>query len=261
MLTTLCAVLAALGGPRPAAAPVQPPDTLRLEVGSGAVDGRIYAPHAARVRVRVGPGEGRVRAEWTNELTLGDSAGRKVMRWVTKGTQFPLGGDTVRWELRQTYDARTLAPLGYAASSSTGGFTRLTIDGRRVRGTRRAPGDTTVHQVDLELDRPGFIASASDLVPLAAGLAEGKVMTAPVWGPAMPRSEMRIFSVLAKVPVNVEGTTVPAWKVEERRAADRALVATWYLTEASPYMVYGEVPLPDGSVQRMSEVEIPLTQK
>ena len=139
-------------------------DTVRLEVGSPEVNGRIYAPHAARVRVRVGEGDGRLVAEWTNELTHGDSAGRAVHRWVTKGTRFLPTGDTVQWELRQTYDAVTLAPYGYASRSSAG---------------------------------------------------------------------------------------------EERRHADRVLLATWYLTEESPYMVYGEVVLPNGQIQRMTEVAIP----
>ena len=34
-------------------------------------------------------------------------------------------------------------------------------------------------------------------------------------------------------------------------------LATWWLLDKSPYMVYGEVPLPDGTIQRMTEVEIP----
>jgi hypothetical protein len=232
-------------------------DTIRLEVGSPEVNGKVYAPHVARVTVRVGEGEGSVVAVWTNELTLGDSAGRPIHRWITKGTRVSPAGDTVRWEIRQTYDAVTLAPYGYAASSSTGGFSRLTLEGRRVRGTRKLANDSTVQQVDLTLDRPGFIASASDLVPLAVGLEQGKVMTAPVWGPNMTQSELRIFTVIGQGPVVVEGTEVKAWKVEERRHADRRLLATWYLTEASPYMVYGEVPLPNGQVQRMTEVAIP----
>jgi hypothetical protein len=139
------------------------------------------------------------------------------------------------------------------------GDTRLTIDGRRVRGTRRRPGDSSATPVDLTLDRAGFIASASDLIPLAAGLREGAVMTAPVWGPAMTASELRIFSVIGKVPVDVEGTRVTAWKIDEYRHADRKLLATWYMTEASPYMVYGEVVLPTGRVQRMTEVAIPMS--
>jgi hypothetical protein len=120
-------------------------------------------------------------------------------------------------------------------------------------------GDTTVQQVDVTLDRGGFVASASDLVPLAVGLKEGRVMTAPVWGPNMTTAEMRIFSVIAKTPIKVEGTDVVAWKVEERRQADRQLMATWYLVESSPYMVYGEVPLPNGQTPRMSEVAIPMS--
>jgi hypothetical protein len=257
MITAYCILLAAsccpaAGGPSAASS-----DTIRLEVGSPEVNGKVYEPHAARVRVRMGEGEGRVVAEWTNELTIGDSAGRPIHRWVTKGTRFSPTGDSVTWEIRQTYDAVTLAPYGYAASSSTGGFSRLKLDGRRVHGTRKLPNDSTVQQVDLTLDRPGFIASASDLVPLAVGLQEGKVMTAPVWGPNMTRSELRIFTVVGQGPVVVEGSEVKAWKVEERRHADHTLLATWYLTERSPYMVYGEVILPNGQVQRMSEVAIP----
>ena len=236
-------------------------DTIRLEVGSREINGKVYEPHAARVRVRVGEGDGQVVAEWTNELTHGDSAGRPIHRWVTKGTRSLPDGNTITWEIRQTYDAVTLAPYSYAASSSAGTWSKLTLDGVRVRGTRRMPNDTTIHQVDVTLDRPGFVASASDLVPLAAGLSAGKVMTAPVWSPNMTRAELRVFTVVSRGPVDVEGTKVAAWKVEERRHANGQLLATWYLTESSPYMVYGEVPLPNGQVQRMSEVAIPMTAK
>ena len=248
------ALVAALGQ---AEAQAAKGDTVRLEVGSKLINGKVYAPHAARVRVRMGEGEGQLTAEWTNELTVGDSAGRPVHRWVTKGMRYTPSGMPVTWELRQTYDAVTLAPYAYTAKSSNGGDTRLTIDGRRVRGTRRGPGDTTAQTVDLTLDRAGFIASASDLIPLAAGLRPGKVMIAPVWGPAMTASELRIFTVIGKAAVDVEGSRVNAWKVEERTHADGKLLATWYMTEKSPYMVYGEVVLPTGRVQRMTEVEIP----
>ena len=231
-------------------------DTIRLTVGSPEVRGDVYAPHAARVTVRVGAPDGPIRAQWTNELTLGDSAGRRVMRWITRGTQTPPDGSRTTWEIFQTYDAMTLAPYAYHSRSSTGAETRLTIDGRRVRVTKHSHASGTT-DVDLKLDQPGFIASASDLVPLAVGLRKGSVMTAPLWGPAMQQSEMRVFTVIDEVPVDVEGTTVRAWKVEEHRQADRKLLATWYLITASPYMVYGEVPLPDGRMQYMSEVEIP----
>jgi len=66
------------------------------------------------------------------------------------------------------------------------GFSRLAIRGRRVRGTRKPPKDSVEQQVDLTIDRPGFIASASDPVPVAVGLKEGSVMTAPVWGRTWP---------------------------------------------------------------------------
>ena len=47
-------------------------------------------------------------------------------------------------------------------------------------------------------------------------------------------------------------------QVDERRRNDKSLVASWYLLMDDPYMVYGEVPLPDGTTQRMTEVPIPV---
>lgn len=253
MISTLCAVLLS-ACPAPPACPAGA-DTLRLHVGSDRVRGAIYPPHLARNRVYRGPEGSPPVATWTNELTLGDSAGRPVMRWVTRGRRASPAGDSIDWVLRQTYDAATLAPYAYSLSSSDGASTELAIDGPRVRGTRRL-ADATSRQVSLTLDQAAFIASTSDLVPLAVGLCPGLVMTSPVWGPAMGNAEVRVFSVVGRQRVSVEGVPVDSWKVEERRERDGVLVATWYLTEHSPFMVYAEVPLPDGQVQRMTGVAL-----
>lgn len=253
MISTVCALLLAACPPTPCPAGA---DTLRLRVGSAEVNGAMYPPHLARNRVYRGAEGSPAVTTWTNELTLGDSAGRRVMRWVTRGTRLGPAGDTIQWVLRQTYDAATLAPYAYSLTASDGAATELSIDGPRVRGTRRLAADSAVQQVDLTLDQAAFIASASDLVPLAAGLCPGRVMTAPVWGPGMGNAEMRVFSVVGRQRVNVEGAPVESWKVEERRQRDGRLMATWYLTEQSPYMVYAEVPLPNGQVQRMTGVSL-----
>jgi hypothetical protein len=234
------------------------PEVLRLEVGAREVDGRVYQPHAAKVRVYVGPGQGTVRGEWTNVLTVGDSAGRPVHYWVTTGKSITPAGDTLRWELRQTYDAITLQPYSIARTMSNGLESRLKIEGTRVHGTRRLNATAPVEQIDYTIDRPGFVASASDLVPAAVGFKAGRVISVPIWGPGMTRSEQRRFTMIGKVDVDVEGQAVNAWKVEEHRESDNKLLATWYLLDQSPYMVYGEVPLPDGSVQRMTEVAVPM---
>ena len=94
MIATLCVLLGMPCPVGPATAGIpQASDTIRLEVGSKEVNGKVYAPHAARVRVRIGSDTSRVVSEWTNELTVGDSAGRAVHRWVTKGTQYPPNGN------------------------------------------------------------------------------------------------------------------------------------------------------------------------
>lgn len=256
MHAALCVLLAL---PCPVAAPTAPltADTIRLEVGSKEIDGRVYEPHAARVRIRVG--DGPVTTEWTNELTLGDSAGRRVMRWVTKGTRPAPGGGTMTWELRQTYDLITLRPYGYHSTNSQGGLIQVAIDGNNVRGMKKGASDAAAEPVDITLDQPGFFAGASDLLPAAVGFKPGKVVLAPFWSPAMTKAEMRVFSVIDKGPVDVEGERLEAWKVEEYRYSDKKLLATWYLLDKPPYMVYGEVALPNGQTQKMSEVAIPMS--
>ena len=235
-------------------AEAQSRDTVFVEVGSPAIDGRFFKNHAARVRIYRGD---TLAAEWVNELTMGDSAGRRVMRWVTTGKPVPAFPNRVLTVLRQTYDARTLAPLGYWVEASNGAFTRLAIDGKTAKGSRKTPNDSTARPVEIQIARLGFFAGASDLVPVAAGLKIGQILVAPVWGPNMAAAEDRIFVIQADTVVNVEGTPTKSRKVEERRRSDGILTANWYLLLESPYMVYGEVPLPDGRIQRMTEVPVP----
>jgi hypothetical protein len=242
----------------PAAA--QARDTIFAEVGHPAIDARFMKPHAARVRIYRGDS---LVSQWLNELTLGDSAGRRIMRWVTTGEPVPLLPNRPTSVLRQTYDARTLAPLGYWTRGSGGGEMRVAIDGKSVKGSRRTPQDTMTNiPIDAAVPRLGFFSGASDLVPIATGLKKGTVMVAPVWSPGNPAvTQDRVFTVIGDTTVTVEGTAVRSVKVEERRRENGSLYANWYLLLESPYMVYGEVPLPDGRVQRMTEVEAPLRRQ
>jgi hypothetical protein len=255
MIATACVTLVLCIGSTSQVPALPAADTLRLEVGSAEVDARWLPPHLARNRVYVGGAE-TPTSEWTNELTLGDSAGISVMRWVTRGRQRTADGGEATWELRQTYNARTLAPLAYSNTSSTGAHTRFTIDGNRLRGARRLAGQTEEQALDRVLDRLGFMVNASDLVPMGVGLEAGTVTIAPVWGVNMEAPEDRIFAVLGEETVSVEGAEVTAWKVEERVASSGDLVANWYLTESPPYMVYAEVMLPNGQVQRITGVSL-----
>lgn len=239
----------------PRAAPTleAPPDTIHLEVGSRGVDGTVFPPHRARNRVYISDSRTPV-SSWVNELVLGDSAGIPIMRWSSKSESLGPGDDT--WELRQTYHARTLEPLGYWLTTSTGVETRLAMEGNRIRGTRRQARGAALQAVDLTVDRRGFFAGASDLIPVAVGLGEGAVMAAPFWHPSMREPEIRVFTVLGEETVNVEGEPVLAWKVEEHRQATGELIATWWLTDSSPFMVLAEMTLPDGRLQRITGVDL-----
>lgn len=256
-MLTLLTLLVALPVPAAVHSRQAVSDTIRVEVGSPAVNGSVYLPHRARVRVHLNSVDTPPTNEWTNELTVGDSAGRKVMRWVTLGQIDPATG-TAGFDLRQTFDLVTMAPLGYLLTTRTGARVSLAIDdGGRVRGTRKLAGSTVVEQVDQLVPRMGFIASASDLVPLAVGMVPGRVIIAPVWGPNMATGESHVFTIVGKVPTMVEGTEWMAWKVEERRESDGKHLSNWYLLDDAPYMVGGEVFLPNGQVQRMTEISLP----
>lgn len=233
-------------------------DTIRIEVGSPLVDGRLYKPHAARVRVHQGDASSPVANEWTNILTLGDSAGRQVQRWVTLGKGRLPDGTEVTSELRQTYDARSLKPLGYSRVTSQGLQVSLAIDGNRVRGTRRLTADGPVENVDITLDRPGFFTGSTDLVPAALGFKPGKVVIFPAWSPTSAVAQWRVFTMVGEEETNVEGKMVKAWKVEERNYETKRLMAVWYVIPESPYMVAGDNHLPNGTVQRMTEIEVPM---
>jgi hypothetical protein len=250
-MTLLLSIAVALA----AGEPLQSVDTVRIEVGSPLLDGSVYKPHRARVRVHLNSLDTPPTNEWTNELTIGDSAGRKVARWVTLG-QFD-ENKVPGFDLRQTFDWVTMAPLGYRLKTRAGVDVSLAIDGNRMRGTRKLPNNPEVQQVDQVIPRMGFIASASDLVPLAMGMEAGKVIIAPVWGPNMATAESHIFTIVGKVPTMVEGTEWQAWKVEEYRESDRKLLSVWYLLEESPYMVGGENYLANGQVQKMTEIALP----
>jgi hypothetical protein len=207
-MNALLILLAVCTATPPALAASPAADTLRLEVGSPEVDALYFVPHRARNSVYIGDAT-TPSVTWTNELTVGDSAGMRVHRWVTKGTQ--ANGNT--WELHQTYNGRTLAPLKWAQRSSSGADSRLEIDGTRVRGVLKGPGDAPANPIDRTIGRAGFIASATDLVPMAVGLRAGVVMTAPVWAPQSTNVETRVFTVLRQETVKVEGADVTAWRV------------------------------------------------
>lgn len=251
VLVLLITLSAACGAPA-AEAPVQSvaPAALTIEVGSPEVDGRMYPPHRARNRVYP-PGATTPSTTWTNELTHGDSAGVPVHRWVTLGTQ-PSGAT---WELRQTYNARTLAPMTYAFRGSSGGQKVLFIQGTRVTGWTQAPNNGARNEIDWSLPRLGFMSNASDLVPPAVGMRAGSVISLPIWGVDSIAPVQHQFRVLDQVTVDVEGERILAWKIEERVEATGELEATWYMIDRSPYMVLAEIPTPNG-IQRITGVDL-----
>ena len=98
MTTLVCLLVSLVSAPAGEVVGDVASDTLRLRVGSPEVDGRVFPNHLARNRTYIGKGAG------------------------------------ATFELVQTYDARSLAPLTYHRWSSDGSSLRLRIEGTRIRG-------------------------------------------------------------------------------------------------------------------------------
>jgi hypothetical protein len=227
-------------------------DTVHVEVGSPLVDGAVYAPHSARVvKLLVRGDRVDTTAVWTNRLEIGDSAGRRVHRWLTAGWGGPAGGKRVGFELRSTFDARTLALLGHDLRSESGAGWKLAVDGSTVRGLRRTPADTTMRPVELTLPRAGFAAGASDLIPFAMKLREGLVMTLPLWSPPGTEVHDEIWRVTRRGTYAFEGRDVPSWEMEQYGPEDGRLRGRIWFIDDAPYVVRWDLFNEDGSIVRM----------
>jgi hypothetical protein len=91
---------------------------------------------------------------------------------------------------------------------------------------------------------------------MAITLRPGLVVTAPVWAPAMTATQVRVFTVLGRERVRVEGDELEGWKIEERIRGNDRILNTWYVTDVSPFMLLAESELPDGRRQRITGVAL-----
>ena len=227
-------------------------DTLHIPVGSPAVDGSIYQPHVGRVtRLHMEGGRTDTTAVWLNTLELGDSAGRAVHRWLTSGWSGPPGGARNEFNLRSTFDARTLALLGWHMKTGSGFEGSLAVDGRRVRGAVKPPSADGPQQVDFELPDAGFAAGAADLIPYAVGLREGLTMTLPLWSPPGRKLETEVWTVTGIEQIAFDGRTVPSYVMEHFAPGDpKAKGRIWFVDEP-PYVVQWDLFPEEGVVVRM----------
>jgi streptogramin lyase len=227
-------------------------DTVRIEVGSPLVDGSVYPAHSGRVtRLRIEGQRVDTTGSWTNHLEIGDSAGTPVHRWHTTGTVTSDNGGRTRFELWQTFDARTLALYAYHLRSDQGALIRLSIDGRRVWGIRRAGGDSLVTTVDFMLPRPGYVGGAVDLVPqaIAGGLRVDVAMRLPVWSPPSDKIMEQVWAVRRRTTTEFEGRQVPAWEMIHF-APDGVQRGTIWLIDQPPYMVRWDLEAASGRITR-----------
>ena len=235
--------------------PIRPPadaDTVHVPVGSPLVAGSVYQPHVGRViRLRIEGDRTDTTAVWLNTLVVGDSGGRAVHRWHTGGWSGPPGGARTRFDLWSTFDAKTLALLGWHMKSAAGFEARLAIDGRQVRGTTKPPSASEPQPVDFELSEAGFASGAADLIPYAVGLREGLTMTLPLWSPPGRAVQTQIWTVTGRESIAFDGRSVPSWVMEHFDAGGPSAKGRIWFVDEPPYVVQWDLFGENGVLIRM----------
>lgn len=227
-------------------------DTIHVPVGSPAVDGSVYRPHVGRVtRLRIEGDRTDTTAVWLNTLEIGDSAGRPVHRWLTSGWSGPPGGARNQFDLRSTFDGRTLALMGWHMKAGSGFEARLAVDGRSVRGTMKPPSAAEPQAVEFELPEAGFASGAADLIPYAIGLREGLTMTLPLWSPPGRTLETQVWTVTGIQQIEFDGRTVPSWVMEHFDVGDPAPKGRIWFVDEPPYVVQWDLFPEEGVLIRM----------
>jgi hypothetical protein len=234
-------LLSLVGGPVAAQA-----DTLLVFPGSPLVRGTGIEEHSSRTVLRSGSPDGEPRGTITNYMEIGDSAGRKVIRFRTEGEIAGPGGARNTYTLRQTFDRETLQPLGFHAVGSAGRETSFRIDTTQVTGWSKAP-DGERSPFAKELSRRAFHAGATDIILGVLPLRTGLVVRMPVWSPGMPEVDERIYTVGDSVRVSMGGRMLRGWTVEERSVRRNAVIGTMVALAGVPFMETYDVVGPDGS--------------
>jgi hypothetical protein len=231
----------------------QSADTLCVAVGSEMISGLELPVHGSKIdRFQLDPGQAPRNIGWiTNVMSIGDTAGRPVFRFITEGEARQPNGQANRYTLYTTFDRKTTALLGYFISGSLGREVRLTLDGNRVRGTIRPSADAAVQPVDVTLSRPGFLGSSMDIQLALLPLRPGLTIELPVWMPGMTDAESRWYVVVSQGTAKMGGKTVDAWVTEEWNADRSRKLSTMNVIKSAPFMEWQEFDQPSGGKLRL----------
>ena len=220
------------------------------------ISGMSIPVHGSRLeRYQVDPGKEPRHVGWiTNLMTIGDTAGRPVFRFRTDG-EGPMPNGTInRYTLFTTFDRKTAELLGWSMAGSAGGRVEIALDGLRVRGTIKKPGEAQATPVDVTLSRKGFLGTAMDIPLALLPLKEGMEIELPVYFAGAPDVESRWYIVKSKGTAQMGGKTVDAWVTEEWNADRTKMFSVMNVIKIAPFMEWQEVAQPSGGKTRLTQV-------
>lgn len=229
-------------------------DTITVPSGSPLVDGRYLVPHRALYVTTVSRGDSivsRISFELKKRLIgAGESASFRLEGIGTPDSRDP--------EARffTILRHRTLETVHREERDGTGRALIVDIEPRGASGYVSPPRDSGNGAFQFALAAPSFHSAFVDAVLNGLELRAGLTIRIPVVNVAQRRGEWRVFHVVRRDSMLVNGHIARAWVVDEEPAGEIVARRFWLIREP-PFFPLDESRLRNGDVRRIQQSLLP----
>lgn len=212
-------------------------DTATVKVGDGTLNGAFLQPYNNAWFYTVKTGDGVVHPQgiWTDHLQWTTIDGRKALMRV-QGTIFIAGKSNV---VINTFDLKTLAPIGREAHNIDGSISRRSFAGAHITEAFRAAGATSDTTTSADLPEPvyDFNGGLYGILLAALPLRKGLVGSLPAVNDDGNALSAEPFRVLRQETISAGARgRVKAWVVQSVKPGNYTM--TFWLTKKPPYIIH-----------------------
>jgi hypothetical protein len=232
-------------------------DTVDVSVGSPLIDPRDMRPFATHLKIYgIANGTETLQQEATNTISLGDSAGRRLIV-VTSAANSMTPSGQMSTTTQFAFDRGSLALVSMHVASPRGEAS-IRADGLTIEVS--PPGPPGRQPIVLKLTRPAFYADWSDFIVEELPRHVGVVYRVPLWRPRMQPTgislaeETHLYTIAGHEDVDVIGKSYKqAWVVEDRVAGQSAPAGRMWIIDGPPKLVRWITHGPNGPESRIDQ--------
>ena len=212
-------------------------DTATVKVGDGTLDGSFLRPYNNAWFYTAKTADGVVHPQgiWTDHMQWTTVDGRKALMRV-QGTIFIVGKSNV---VINTFDPKTLAPIGREAHNIDGSVSRRSFAGTHITDANRANGATadTTTSADLPVPVYDFNGGLYGILLASLPLKPGLTGSLPAINDEGNALSIEPFHVLRQETVSAGARgRVKAWVVETVKPGNYTM--TFWLMKKPPYIIH-----------------------